>query len=111
MCTYSYSYAKYVNNGENFNFAILQFYSHKSYCPDFVGQQETVYHILVANDDDNIEKVLAQLVHRKHWKIYANYSEEFGVSDCIDYCVDKCQLYTSLYTSLYTLYTSQCYST
>ena len=64
---------------------ILQFYNHKSYCPDFVGQQETVYHILVANDDDNIEKVLAQLVHRKHWKIYANYSEEFGVSDCIDY--------------------------
>ena len=79
------------------SFIILQYYNGDSYCPDF--DQETVYHILVANSHTSIEDVLNYLRLNIGWIQYWTYEEDFGVTH-IDYSDDKCQLYTSLYKSV-----------
>ena len=74
----------------------MQYQNKKSYCRDFIGQQEKVYRILVANNDDNMEKVLKHLKLNRGWIQYKSHNEKFNVTHH-NYAYTKCQLYTSLY--------------
>ena len=77
-----------------------QYYNNGNYCPDFIGQQDDVYHILVATDHYNIECILMHIKARRHWRLYGRYCSIFGTSPCMDYNTERCQLYTSLYRSV-----------
>ena len=74
----------------------LQYQNKRSYCHDFIGQQEKAYRILVANNDDNIDKVLKHLKLNRDWIKYRSHNEKFNVTHQ-NYAHQKCQLYTSLY--------------
>ena len=80
-------------------FLSLQYQNKGSYCHDFIGQQEKAYRILVANNDDNIEKVLTHLKLNRGWIRYRNHRKKFNVTHQ-NYAHQKCQLYTSLYRLL-----------
>lgn len=75
----------------------LQYDNSKCYCPDFVGQQEKVYRILVSNHDDNsVKDVLKRLVANRRWIQPRSYGKKFNAVLC-NYSYAQCQLYTSLY--------------
>ena len=75
----------------------LQYDNNRCYCPDFVGQQEKVYRILVSNRDaNNILDVLKHLVADKRWIRPRYYGKKFNAVLC-NYSYEQCQLYTSLY--------------
>ena len=73
----------------------LQYQNKKSYCRDFIGQQEKVYRVRVANNDDNIEKVLTHLKLSTRWTQYNKYNKKFDVTQ-LNYDDKNCRLYTSL---------------
>ena len=77
-----------------------QYYNNGNYCPDFIGQQDDVYHILVATDHYNIESVLMHIKNRRDWRLYGRYCSIYGTSSCMDYNTERCQFYTSLYRSV-----------
>ena len=78
----------------------LQYYNNGNYCLDFIGQQDDVYHILVAPDHYNIESVLMYISKRRNWKFPGRYCSIFNTSPCMDYSIDRCKVYTSLYKSV-----------
>ena len=78
----------------------LQYYNNGNYCPGFVGQQDDVYHILVATDHYNIESVLMHIKNRRDWRFHGRYFSIFNTSPCMNYSTERCQLYTSLYRSV-----------
>lgn len=80
---------------------LLQYNNSHKFCTDYVGQQESVYHILVATGHDSIEPVLVCLKD-KIWNLrdHEKYPTTFKTSRCVNYKDETCQLYTSLYKSV-----------
>ena len=95
ICTwYTYDYCSF------YLLQLFQYYNNGNYCPDFIGQQGDVYHILVATDHYNIESVLMHIKNRRDWRFHGKYCSIFNTSPCMNYSTERCQLYTSLYRSV-----------
>ena len=77
----------------------FQYYNNGNYCPDFIGQQDDVYHILVATDHYNIESVLMHIKNRRDWRLYGKYCSSFGTSPCMDYNLKMSILHITIQTS------------